>query len=178
MELAGPKSSSIRPTSVMLKRRLFDSIQNFEGMIFIDLCAGTGSIGLEALSRGAEKVICIDNSSLAIKLLKQNQAALTRYHLDPKKLQIVKADASKWLSQNLVVDHTLETILFYDPPYEDIKGYEQVYKQVTESNCRVKLIFEGCTQKTMPLKEFESKFPGAVKTFKQGTSFFIIYDFE
>lgn len=178
LELASPKSLSIRPTSVMLKRRLFDSIQNFHNKVFIDLCAGTGSIGIEALSRGAEFVKCIDNNSLSINLLKQNKQKLKKYDLSSR-FEVVKSDALKWITsylENKIAEFDL--IVFYDPPYEDVQGYESVYKLVSESDTPVKLILEGCQQKTMKLEKFLEKFPGEEKTFKQGTSFFVIYDFK
>jgi 16S rRNA (guanine966-N2)-methyltransferase len=161
----------------MLKRRLFDSIQDFHGINFIDLCAGTGSIGLEALSRGAQTVTCVDHSSMALKLLKENKKKISQF-VDSKKLNIIKSDATKWLELNFVQDHHSDTYIFYDPPYQDISGYEKIYQLMVDKNYQAKLIFEGCTQKTMPLKDFEKRFPAGVKTFKQGTSFFIIYDFK
>ena len=45
-----PKNGSFRPTSIRLKRRLFDFRQNWEGYTFIDLCAGSGAVGIESWS--------------------------------------------------------------------------------------------------------------------------------
>lgn len=177
LELVGPRSSSIRPTSVMLKRRLFDSIQDFSGITFIDLCAGSGSIGLEALSRGAEKLYLVEKHQEALKLLKQNIALFKKKEMNLSCTQLVKADAVKWLQENLISLSGHELIIFYDPPYEDLKGYNEIYQIVSEQKTPCKLIMEGCAQKTMKLDEFDRNFPGSYKTFKQGTSFFFIYDF-
>lgn len=177
LELAVPKTSSLRPTSVMLKRRLFDSIQHFQGIVFVDLCAGTGSIGLEASSRGADSLYLVEKNQNAIKFLKQNLNSYKKKVSSHGQINLVKADASKWLKENLALLGGDELIIFYDPPYEDIKGYEQIYQIISEQKISCKLIMEGCTQKTMKLDDFTTQFPGASKSFKQGTSFFMIYDF-
>ena len=65
-KLATPSSHNTRPTSVLLKRRLFDSHQSFEGIEFYDICAGSGSMGIEAMSRGAEKVIFVESNQMAL----------------------------------------------------------------------------------------------------------------
>jgi 16S rRNA (guanine966-N2)-methyltransferase len=52
-----PDEKLTRPTLVLLKRKIFDAIQNFDGKIFIDACAGSGAIGLEAWSRELKKCI-------------------------------------------------------------------------------------------------------------------------
>ena len=66
------KSKLCRPTLALLKRRVFDSFQNFDKKIFIDAFAGTGSIGLEALSRGAESLYLIEISKKQFSLLEKN----------------------------------------------------------------------------------------------------------
>ena len=49
--------NSLRPTSVMLRRKFFDSFQDWEGINFCDLFAGSGAMGFEALSRGSKKIL-------------------------------------------------------------------------------------------------------------------------
>ena len=56
-------SKTLRPTSVMLRRKIFDSHQNLEGFFFVDACAGTGAVGIEAFSRGAQKSYFFENNS-------------------------------------------------------------------------------------------------------------------
>ena len=178
IDLAVPSSSQTRPTSVMLKRRLFDSIQDFTGITFIDLCAGTGSIGLEALSRGAFDVYLVDKSNSAFQLLKTNIAKF-KNHPDLGNAFAVKSDVLKWLKTYLSKESdTSETVVFFDPPYEDIKLYKSIYQVLSEFEFAGKLVFEACQQKTMTLKEFEQEFSEPTKVFKQGTSFFAIYDFN
>jgi 16S rRNA (guanine966-N2)-methyltransferase len=67
--LVTPSESITRPTSVLLKRRLFDFYQNLNGHYFIDLCAGSGSIGIEAASRGAYPVLLVESNPKAYKVI-------------------------------------------------------------------------------------------------------------
>ena len=64
-------SSGTRLTSVLLKRRLFDALQSLEGYHFVDLCAGSGAVGLEALSRGADSVTFVDTGKKQVNLIKR-----------------------------------------------------------------------------------------------------------
>lgn len=72
-KLNTPKSMKIRPTSDMIKETLFNMIDPYIfGSVFVDLFAGTGQIGIEALSRGAENAIFIDRDREAVSLIKSN----------------------------------------------------------------------------------------------------------
>ena len=99
-----------RPTSDMCRESLFNILQNrIYGVKFLDLFAGTGAVGIEAYSRGAEKVVLNDSSRESINLIKKN--------LD--KLGIT--DKIKVLSQDAIslIKTTSEKydIIFIDPPY-------------------------------------------------------------
>ncbi len=72
LSLALPNPKNARPTSALLKRRFFDSNQDLSGHDFYDICAGSGSIGLEALSRGAKSVTFIELASNNLSVLKKN----------------------------------------------------------------------------------------------------------
>ena len=70
----------IRPSSDQLREGLFNmlsSLADFGNMIFLDLYAGTGSLGLEALSRGAKKVVFIEESRKNMSFLKRNIESLS-----------------------------------------------------------------------------------------------------
>ena len=67
------EGEATRPTSSKVKEAIFSSIQfDLEGRRFLDLFAGSGQMGLEALSRGAEKAVMVDNSREAIEIMKAN----------------------------------------------------------------------------------------------------------
>ena len=74
------KNAPYRPTTAVVRKSLFDILVNIENKTFLDLFAGTGIIGFEAVSRGARKVTIIDNSIRVCALLKINYYYLT-FHL-------------------------------------------------------------------------------------------------
>ncbi len=173
--LISPKGFSTRPTSVMLKRRLFDSIQDFSGYIFIDICAGSGSIGLEALSRGAESVTFIENNGRSFQNLKNNcHEFRQRYNLG-EKIDLVKKDFASWL-KSYEFNPDRNYFLFFDPPYEKLELYQQFIHLISEKVVKGQLVIEACSQKTMPIEDFQVKFREPQKVFKQGTNYFLIYD--
>jgi len=176
-ELATAHDSHTRPTSVMLKRRLFDSIQDFSGITFIDLCAGSGSMGLEALSRGASHVYLVENNKNSFRFLKTNAQKILQKFPDLGKLECFMDDFAKWLKKNeSVLTNDEDKIIFFDPPYEKIDLYRAFLTSIFQANFHGKLIVEACQQKTLKIDSFEQEFGIANKIFKQGTSFFAIYD--
>jgi 16S rRNA (guanine966-N2)-methyltransferase len=103
-----------RPTPDRLRESLFNILATLlPGAVFIDVYAGTGSVGIEALSRGASRAIFIERSRAATAVLRQNLASLGLLH----SANIVTAKASTALAQ-----YTGD-IVFLDPPYELEKEY-------------------------------------------------------
>ena len=106
-------SLSIRPTTDKIKETLFNMIQ-FElvGQNFLDLFAGSGAIGIEALSRGSETCTFVDNNREAIKVIE--------FNLDNTKLkekaQVYQKDVINFIQNN--IDTKTYHIVFIDPPYE------------------------------------------------------------
>ena len=75
-KLFEPADGAIRPTTDMVKEAIFNIIQfDIEGRKVLDLFAGTGQLGIEALSRGAESCVFIDESAAAVRLVEKNLAA-------------------------------------------------------------------------------------------------------
>jgi 16S rRNA (guanine(966)-N(2))-methyltransferase RsmD len=110
-----PKGCSIRPTSDKIKESIFNMICPLEGQVFLDLFAGTGSIGLEALSRGAWPVIFVEKN---IRLTEAIQKNIYECGFEDKNYEILAVDvqaAIKRLSQRKIKFE----LLFADPPYED-----------------------------------------------------------
>ena len=109
-KLVSPVGYDVRPTSDMAKESVF-SILNFdiEGKVFLDLFAGSGQMGIEALSRGAEKAIFIDNSRDAQKVIAQN-IKITGFE---SKSRLDYKDYKSFLTTNT---ETID-IAFLDPPY-------------------------------------------------------------
>ena len=87
--LAG-KDLSIRPTTNRIKNTIFNLLDNFcYDIDVLDMFCGTGSLGIEALSRGAREVTFIDKFESSLKILKNN---ITRLNIDPAKFTIMKED--------------------------------------------------------------------------------------
>jgi 16S rRNA (guanine966-N2)-methyltransferase len=113
--LAGPKSAAIRPTADRLRESLFNILAHaygdpITGARVLDLFAGTGALGIEALSRGAAFALFVDQSAEARALLRENVAALGLGGTS----RIFRRDATK-----LGPSHPLEpfSLAFLDPPY-------------------------------------------------------------
>lgn len=181
--LATPHESITRPTSVLLKRRLFDYFQNLSGYHFIDLCAGSGSMGLEALSRGADSATFIESNPKAFKVLQTNtKAFIKKYeaHIN----DVSKLDFSKWLIHYFLTYESLSDeekeshILFFDPPYEKPDLYEKFFYLLKENNFKGIVIIEACRQKTLPEKDFQEKYGEPDRNYQQGTSFLYLYDYN
>ena len=101
---------NVRPTSDKVKEAIFSAIQfDIEGRRFLDLFAGSGQMGLEALSRGAKSATFIDSSAESVKVCKENISALG-FEADSR---LIRSDALSFL--NLCSDKF--DIAFLDPPY-------------------------------------------------------------
>ncbi len=100
----------VRPTTDKVKEAVFSAIQfDIEGRRFLDLFAGSGQMGLEALSRGAQSATFVDSSAESIKICKDN--VVSTGFSDSSK--IVRNDALTFLS----LTNEIFDIAFLDPPY-------------------------------------------------------------
>ena len=111
-----PKGLSIRPTSSKLRETLFNICQHkIKNSIFLDLFAGTGAIGLEALSRGAAKVIFVDHNKTALRYIRKNLISLEFQN----KAQVIYGDVIN-IIHKLHKSNTQFDIIYIDPPYGKI----------------------------------------------------------
>ncbi|SPN73725.1 Ribosomal RNA small subunit methyltransferase D,16S rRNA m(2)G966-methyltransferase,16S RNA G1207 methylase RsmC,RNA methyltransferase, RsmD family,Conserved hypothetical protein 95 [Chlamydia serpentis] len=111
----------IRPTSGLVKESFFNICSSdIKGASFLDLFAGMGSVGFEALSRGAIHVIFVDISFKAVRLIHTN-AALIGPELP---IMILKQDASSAI-QRLAKQHKSFDLIYIDPPYDFPSDYVQ-----------------------------------------------------
>jgi 16S rRNA (guanine(966)-N(2))-methyltransferase RsmD len=112
--LKAPKGRDTRPTEDRIKESLFNILRNIdEKSIVLDLFAGSGSIGIEFLSRGAKKVYFIDKSYLSIKVIKEN---LQHTNLEDK-AKVIKNDSIRSI-ESLGKENIKFNYIFIDPPYE------------------------------------------------------------
>lgn len=108
--LLSPKNKDVRPTTDRIKEDLFNIIMPYLYQAnFLDLFAGSGSIGIEAVSRGANNVIMVDNSIESVRLIKEN---LKKINVT-EDIRVLNQEALKYLFK------TSEKfdIIFLDPPY-------------------------------------------------------------
>jgi 16S rRNA (guanine(966)-N(2))-methyltransferase RsmD len=120
--LKSPPSMQIRPTSDRMRETLFNVLApRIEGARILDLCAGTGAIGIEALSRDAAFVTFVDRSRKMCGLVEAN---LDLCNVPEEQTEVVMSDAAEYLRRT--VDGKGEDwrggteawdIVFYDPPY-------------------------------------------------------------
>ncbi len=125
---------NVRPTSDVLKEAIFNVLANFlsfEGKIAADLCAGTGALGFEALSRGGSFVYFFEKSKKTAFLIREIAESLKIPESDFK---IIGGDALKG-AEKLARDERVETpeIFFFDPPYNS-NLYERFFRFLDENS--------------------------------------------
>jgi 16S rRNA (guanine966-N2)-methyltransferase len=118
-QLKGPKSLRLRPTSDRLRETLFNILgPTVKDSLFVDLYAGTGAIGIEALSRGAREVVFVESHAKACSLIRENLEALgVRVGME-----VIEASALRGL-ERLAGRRRVADFIFLDPPYEKEEEY-------------------------------------------------------
>lgn len=112
--LKGPSALRIRPTSDRLRETLFNVLgPTVKDSLFFDLYAGTGAIGIEAISRGAREVIFVESHPKAVRLIRDNLAALEV----KDGAGVMEISVERGL-QKLAARRLLADFVFLDPPYD------------------------------------------------------------
>jgi 16S rRNA (guanine(966)-N(2))-methyltransferase RsmD len=125
-QLKSLKSLSLRPTSDRLRESLFNILGELVvGSRFIDAFAGTGAVGIEALSRGATEAVFIERHPPAAELIKKNLASLD-IRSGTRVLPIDVLQALQLLSRENASASEHRIILFLDPPYANAADYHRV----------------------------------------------------
>jgi 16S rRNA (guanine966-N2)-methyltransferase len=121
--LVAPDDPAVRPTSDRVREAVFDmlfSLGGVDGLLVADLCAGSGAMGIEALSRGAASVTFVDHSPVALAAVRANLAAVG---LDDSErtgdATLVRADLDRWAATT----ESRYDLVLCDPPY-DYGGWE------------------------------------------------------
>ena len=116
ISLKAPKDQKTRPATDRTRESLFSSLTtSIVDATCLDLFAGTGSYGFDALSRGAQSCLFIEHNRTAIDCLKQNAQAVTKSaELRAEAINIKKADL---LKENAYSNHQSFDFIFLDPPY-------------------------------------------------------------
>ena len=122
-----------RPTSDRLRETLFNVLtagnpEALEGSIWLDVFAGTGAVGIEALSRGAHSVTFVENSRAAAKVIRENLKSLTI----EEGVEVVEHEAERALRQ-LDAQAVSCDYVFIDPPYRLHEAYEEALGSLSQS---------------------------------------------
>ena len=126
------KGSEVRPTADRVKESLFRIFgEQVIDADFLDLCAGTGSIGLEALSQGARSATFVDSSYHSVRIIESNleMCGFDRKHPG---VRLIHLDARKALAR-LGKRKAQFDLIYFDPPYAS-KIHESCVKQIAETN--------------------------------------------
>ena len=138
-QLLAPKSLRVRPTADRVKEALFSMLLSrlgeFTDMRVLDIFAGTGNLGIEALSRGAGYAVFIDSHRESAEVIRKN-LEITRYSDRAKVVVQDAAGALKWLARGEAPFH----LVFLDPPYHE--GHTESVLEILSSS---RLIDEGTT---------------------------------
>jgi len=111
--LKAPGGRVTRPTSERVREALFAMLGELEGAIVLDVFAGAGALGIEALSRGAARAVFIERDPGAVRALNANLAALG---IEPSQAQVRRADTLRALRSARAREETYD-LVFIDPPY-------------------------------------------------------------
>src|SRR5882672_8714598 len=127
--LVAPAGAETRPTSDRLRETLFNVVApTIDGSVWLDLFAGTGAVGIEALSRGARAVYFVESSARAVRTIRDNLAAL-KVDTGAEIIEREAATALRMLDAQAVSCD----FCFLDPPYRKMGDYEQVLGLISQS---------------------------------------------
>lgn len=138
--------SNTRPTTDKVKGAIFNMIgPYFDGGTVLDLFSGSGSLAIEAVSRGMDKAYCIDNNYQAIQIIKEN-VAMTK---ETEKFVVLKANANKAL-ESFQTDQIRFDLVLLDPPYAKQELLKQIEKLEETLNPHALIVCETDKQVELP----------------------------
>jgi 16S rRNA (guanine966-N2)-methyltransferase len=128
------RGMDIRPTSDRLRETLFNVLTAgnpaaLEGTVWLDIFAGTGAVGIEALSRGAKQVYFVESSEPAAQLIRSNLESLGV--TDGYKIVREEWSRASWRIER---EHVAADIVFLDPPYQMREAYGETLRTLENSS--------------------------------------------
>ncbi len=174
-QLHSLKGLALRPTSDKLRETLFDILGELvAGSRFFDLFAGTGAVGIEAISRGASEVILVEKYPPAVALIKKNLASL-QITSEARVLPLEALKGLNRLAGEPAPSRAQNDLLFFDPPYAEKEQYASVLEFLGVSN----LLAEGGVvvaehQRALDLPESSGKLE-RVRVLRQGDAALSFY---
>jgi 16S rRNA (guanine966-N2)-methyltransferase len=120
----------MRPTSDRLRETLFNVLGSaVEDSLFVDIYAGTGAVGIEAISRGARETIFIESNPRAARIVRQNLEALGIR----AGVELIEADAVRGL-EKIATRRLMADFAFLDPPYKETEEHLRVLEFLDSSH--------------------------------------------
>lgn len=113
-QIASPLTSKTRPTGAMAREALFNILQDVEGIHMLDLFAGSGCVGIEALSRGAESVTAVEKNGAQAHSLAASYKSLNV----SDRLHLCVIDAQSFLQKALASEERFD-LIYADPPFTE-----------------------------------------------------------
>jgi 16S rRNA (guanine966-N2)-methyltransferase len=125
LKLTAPKGMLTRPTSARVREALFSKwAPLLEGSHFLDLFAGSGLIGFEAASRGAQLVVMVEQNPAALRVLRDNAELIRKRATEcPPDLQLVGNPVSQSLLQGFAAASRRFHLMWADPPYAEAEKW-------------------------------------------------------
>jgi len=160
LKLLSPAIYSTRPTKAILKESLFNTLrEEVLNSCFIEAFCGSGSVGIEALSRGAKKIIFLEKEERAIDTLKQNikRLRLINQVNNQASIEIISGDCFVYLP-NILKSLNMPTLLYLDPPFLTRANYADIYQHCLTLIAQIqnpfvkKVIIEHSSTYNMPLE--------------------------
>ena len=142
-KLCEVKKLHVRPTQAKVRKSVFQILEPFDGMEVLDLYAGVGTLGIEAMSRGASRADFVEKNRRIFKVLKKNIDLF-----DSEKCDLFLYDALQFINQ---IKNQSYDIIFADPPYAEVSFH--IIKSKVEKILRPGGIF------CMEMKKEQIKLP-------------------
>lgn len=139
--LLAPEGDTTRPITDRVKQSVFDILSpRIEGSIVYDVFAGTGSLGLECLSRGARQATFFERDAPAVKLLRKNITALGV----ARSSRVIATDLFKWFeTQPAIEQGSRAGLIFLDPPYRMLRENAEALRSLATQMRERHLASEG-----------------------------------
>lgn len=156
--LQAPKGrATTRPTSDRVKEALFSMLGDLDGLLVLDLFAGTGALGVEALSRGAERAVFVERDRVAVAAVRANLASLG---LEGSQAELRVGDARAALRAAREAGETYD-LVFVDPPYDHAREWAgelvELLPAVLAQGARVVVESDRRAPAELPLAVAQSK---------------------
>jgi 16S rRNA (guanine966-N2)-methyltransferase len=131
--LAAPRGRDVRPTSDRVREALFSILGDIDGLEVLDLFAGTGALGLEALSRRASRATFVEIDRQAYEVVRRNVDAIVTDGPDAA-TEVIKGDAPR-IVRSLALAGRRFDLVFFDPPYEQTGDLVEAVRESLPTIC-------------------------------------------